>query len=63
MARESIEHKVAALGDLSRSQLMDLWVKQYGCPPPLGIRQPLLLRAAACDLRIWEACRQMPSAC
>lgn len=51
MARESTEQKVAALGDLSRSELMDLWVKQYGCPPPLGIRQPLLLRAAACDLQ------------
>jgi hypothetical protein len=51
MARESIEQKVAALGDLSRPELMDLWVKLYGFPPPLGIRQPLLLRAAACDLQ------------
>jgi hypothetical protein len=47
MARQTIAERVAALGDLSREQLMELWVKQYGVAPPLGIRQPQLLRAAA----------------
>lgn len=51
MARASIEEKVAALGDLSRPELVELWIKRFGCPPPLGVRQPLLVRAAAWDLQ------------
>lgn len=47
MARADISERVAALGDLSRLELIDLWVKHYGIDPPLGIRQPMLLRAAA----------------
>lgn len=47
MARADISERVAALGDLSRSDLIDLWIKQYGIAPPSGVRQPLLLRAAA----------------
>ena len=51
MARSSIQEKVAALGDLSRSELVELWVKQYDCPPPSGVRQPLLVRAAASHIQ------------
>lgn len=47
MARSDISERVAALGDLSRPELIELWVKQYGVEPPLGMRQPMLLRAAA----------------
>jgi len=45
--RGSISKKVAALGDLSRGELVELWQKHYRCPPPSGVRQPLLVRAAA----------------
>ena len=51
MARSSIQQKVAALGDLSRLELVDLWVDQHGCPPPSGVRQPLLVRSAAWHLQ------------
>jgi hypothetical protein len=51
VARTSINHKVAALGDLSRPALVDLWTKQYGCPPPSGVRQPFLVRSAAWHLQ------------
>src|SRR5688572_29805237 len=47
MARANISERVAALGDLSRSELIDHWVKNYGVEPPIGIRQAMLLRAAA----------------
>lgn len=47
MARSNVQERVAALGDLSRGELMATWRKQYGCPPPSGVRQPLLVRAAA----------------
>lgn len=51
MARASIHHKVAALGELPRPELVALWIKQYGCPPPFGVRQPLLVRSAAWHLQ------------
>jgi hypothetical protein len=47
MAKASIADRVAALGDLTRLDLIELWVKRYGVEPPLGMRQPMLLRAAA----------------
>jgi hypothetical protein len=50
VARPSIQHKVAALDGLPRPELVDLWIKQYGCPPPFGVRQPLLVRSAAWHL-------------
>ena len=47
MARATLAEKVVDLGDLSRPDLINLWVKQYGVDPPLGVRQPMLVRAAA----------------
>lgn len=51
MATSKLEGKVAALGGLPRSELVELWIKCYGCPPPSGVRQPLLIRAAAWHLQ------------
>jgi hypothetical protein len=51
MAKEGIAERVAALADLSRSELIGLWVKRYGVEPPMGIRQPMLLRAAAAQIQ------------
>lgn len=45
--RETIEDKVAALGDLPREELAALWRKNFGCPPPKGVHRELLIRAAA----------------
>jgi hypothetical protein len=51
MAVSNPKERVAALGDLPRPELVDLWTKRYGCPPPFGVRQPLLIRAAAWHLQ------------
>ncbi|WP_205910398.1 DUF2924 domain-containing protein [Rhizobium sp. FKL33] len=42
-----LEHQLQALDRLSRADLIDLWRKRYGAPPPSGVRQPLLIRSAA----------------
>jgi hypothetical protein len=44
---ERIEEEVAALGDLSREDLVARWIKAYGCPPPKGVKRGLLESAAA----------------
>jgi len=46
-----LDKEVAALGDLSREQLGELWQKTHGHPPPKGIRQELLLRSATWQLQ------------
>lgn len=51
IAKDSIAERVAVLGDLSRPELIGLWVKRYGVEPPLGMRQPMLLRAAAAQIQ------------
>ncbi len=48
---DKLKGEIAALGDLSRSELVELWVKAYGCRPPKGIKQGLLLRAATWHLQ------------
>ncbi len=42
-----LEREVAALGDLSREELAERWVKAYGTPPPKGINRLLMERSAA----------------
>jgi len=49
--RETIEDKIAALGDLPREQLAALWRKNFSCPPPKGIHRELLIRAASFHLQ------------
>jgi hypothetical protein len=49
--RETIEDKVAALGDLPRDELAALWRKNFSCPPPKGVHRELLIRAAAYHLQ------------
>lgn len=47
VAKSSVADRVAALSELSRPKLLELWVKHYDVEPPLGMRQPMLVRAAA----------------
>ncbi|HWK12809.1 MAG TPA: DUF2924 domain-containing protein [Rhizobiaceae bacterium] len=47
MTDPKIEQKVAAIGDLSRADLIERWQKIYGSPPPMGIQKGLLERSAA----------------
>jgi hypothetical protein len=46
-----LERKVAAIGDLSRDELVARWVTAYGCPPPRGIKRGLLERSSAWRLQ------------
>lgn len=34
MRTEKLELEVAAIGGLSRSELIGAWIKAYGSPPP-----------------------------
>lgn len=47
----NLANEVAALGDLSRSELAALWEKTYGHSPPKSIRFELLLRSATWQLQ------------
>ena len=52
MAKKAdIETKIAALGDLSREQLVATWRRIYNSDPPTGVRRELLMRAAAFQLQ------------
>jgi hypothetical protein len=42
-----LDRAVAAIGGLSRQELVDAWIKAYGTPPPKGIKRPLLELSAA----------------
>jgi hypothetical protein len=46
-----LEREVAAIGNLSREKLVAAWIKAYRCPPPKGIKRPLLERAVAWHLQ------------
>lgn len=50
--KPDIHAEVAALGRLPREELVDRWQKVYGTPPPKGVRQDLLVRAAAWHLQV-----------
>ena len=55
MARSiDIATKVAALGDLPREDLVDLWRKTFNTAPPKGVHRDLLIRAAAQHIQIKE---------
>lgn len=45
-SKPDIAVEVAALRDLTREELVDRWCRIYGSPPPKGVRQDLLIRAA-----------------
>jgi hypothetical protein len=50
-SKPDIAAEVAALRDLPREELVDRWRRIYGSPPPKGVRQDLLIRAAAWHLQ------------
>lgn len=51
-SKPDIHAEVAALDRLPREELVDRWQKIYGTPPPKGVRQDLLVRAAAWHLQV-----------
>lgn len=46
-----VVNEVAALGDLSRSDLAGLWQKAHGHLPPKGVKADLLMRSASWNLQ------------
>ena len=43
----ALSASLAELPHLPRTQLVELWIKHVGCPPPKAASTPLLLRAVA----------------
>ena len=50
-SRTELEREVAQLADLPREALSERWRKIYGMAPPRGIRNELMIRAAAWHLQ------------
>lgn len=50
-SKVNLEREVAAIGDLSRDELVAHWTRIYGCLPPAGVRQQLLRYAVAWHLQ------------
>lgn len=50
-ADQKLEQEVAAICDLPREELVALWMKVHGCPPPKGVKRGLLERSAAWHLQ------------
>ena len=48
----SIEQEIAVLRDLPYPELCQLWIRQYGTPPPKGARRLLLERSASYWLQV-----------
>ena len=46
-----LEREVAAIGDLPRQDLVVAWSKAHDCPPPKGLKRPLLQLSAAWHLQ------------
>jgi hypothetical protein len=47
-----LEAEVAAIGDLSREELVARWIKAHGHPPPTGVRDGLLIHSAVWHLQV-----------
>lgn len=50
-SKTDLNEEVAALGDLSREDLLTRWQKAHGSPAPKSIRHDLLVRSAAWHLQ------------
>jgi hypothetical protein len=50
--RPSVGERLDQLGEMSRSELADLWIKQFKCAPPKGVKRGLLERAAGYQLQL-----------
>lgn len=48
---QKLDGEVAALGDLAREELVELWIKSHNCLPPSGVRRELLILSAAWDFQ------------
>lgn len=48
---DKLEQEIAAIGDLSREDLAEPWLRAHGCPPPKGVKRGLLERSAARQLQ------------
>ena len=46
-----LEREVAGIGDLPRQDLVAAWTTAHGCPPPKGVKRPLLELSAAWHLQ------------
>lgn len=47
----ALDEEVAAIGDLSREELVARWIKAHDHPPPVGVRSGLLIHSATWHLQ------------
>ncbi|MGV6872595.1 DUF2924 domain-containing protein [Pseudochelatococcus sp. B33] len=47
----ALDEEVGAIGDLSREELAARWIKAHGHPPPVGVRNALLIHSATWHLQ------------
>ena len=59
--KPGIEDQIEQLGALSRTELVELWIKQFKCNPPKGIKRGLLERAAGHQLQIKRSGKLKPA--
>ena len=58
--RPPIEDQIERLGALSRTELVELWIKKFKCKPPKGVKRGLLERAAGHQLQIKRSGKLKP---
>lgn len=46
-----LDQEIEKLEELPYEELLPKWIRQYGCNPPKGVKQPLLARAAVYHLQ------------
>ena len=46
-----LDQKLAGIAQMSRPELIELWIKAHGYPPPKGVKRPLLERSAAWQMQ------------
>ncbi|MFC0218037.1 DUF2924 domain-containing protein [Pseudochelatococcus lubricantis] len=47
----ALDEEVAAIGELPREELVNRWIKAHGHPPPIGVRNGLLIYSATWQLQ------------
>ncbi len=48
---KKLDQEIEKLEELPYEELLPKWIKQFGCNPPKGVKQPLLARAAVYHLQ------------
>ena len=59
--RPTIDEQINELSALSRAEQVELWIKQFKCNPPKGVKRGLLERAAGHQLQLKRSGKLKPA--